>query len=93
MRAPKQASTTVRLCKFFRQRLLTLDNEQIVEYIDQLEKEVRAIKEDSIRMCWWMRGGLSLSESLDLGALEKELIGKLIKENIESTKKTQISFI
>ena len=57
-----------------------------------METEVGAIKEESIKLCWWMRGGISYAESLDLSKQEKEMINKLIKENLETTKKTKMPF-
>ena len=42
-------------------------------------------------MCWYMRG-LSYSEGMHLGMEEREIIGEIIKENLETTKKTQLPF-
>jgi hypothetical protein len=39
-----------------------------------------------------MRGSLSYEEAYYLGPEEREIIGKLIEENIETTKKTQLPF-
>jgi len=35
-----------------------------------------------------MRGGLSLSEAYDLSSDEREIIARLIKENLDTAKKT-----
>lgn len=43
-------------------------------------------------MCWHMRGGLSYDEALYLGTQERELIGKLIKENMKTTKETGMPY-
>ena len=40
------------------------------------------------KMMWYMRGGLSHREALDLSPQEREIIHKLVKENMETTKKT-----
>ena len=42
-------------------------------------------------MCWYMRG-MSYSEGMNLGQEEREIVGEIIKENIETTKKTQLPF-
>lgn len=39
-----------------------------------------------------MRGGITYSEIMNLGSHERGLIGKLIKENLETTKKTGRDF-
>jgi hypothetical protein len=71
---------------------LTLTNDQIAGYLDQLEKEARALKEEAIRICWWMRGSITLDESVMLSHTEKEMINRLIKENLETTKKSGMPF-
>jgi hypothetical protein len=39
-----------------------------------------------------MRGGLSFEEAFYLGPEEREIISKIVEENIEITKKTQLPF-
>ena len=43
-------------------------------------------------MCWFMRGGLTLDDAFALSFEERELISELIKDNLETTKKTQMPF-
>lgn len=57
-----------------------------------MDKEVGALREEAIKMCWWMRGGMSLTEALDLSKSDREAINRLIKENLETTKKTKMPF-
>jgi hypothetical protein len=56
-----------------------------------MDKEARAIKKDALKMCWYMRG-LSYSEAMNLSFEEREIIGEIIKENLETTKKTGLPF-
>jgi hypothetical protein len=56
-----------------------------------MDKEVRAIKKDVFKMCWYMRG-LSYSEGMNLSWDEREIISEIIKENLETTKKTGLNF-
>ena len=60
--------------------------------IDQMDQEAKNIKEEAIRMCWYMRGGLTYNEAMNLGVQEREIIGSLIKENLETTKKSGMPF-
>jgi hypothetical protein len=39
-------------------------------------------------MCWYMRGGITYQESLVMGVQEREMVASIIKENLETTKKT-----
>ena len=43
-------------------------------------------------MSWYMRGGLSYDHALQLSVGERKLINKLIKENLETTKKSGLPF-
>lgn len=43
-------------------------------------------------MCWHMRGGLTYEEAYYLGYEEREVIAKVIEENMEITKKTHLPY-
>lgn len=43
-------------------------------------------------MSWYMRGGLSYDQALCLSTAERTLVNNIIKENLETTKKTQLPF-
>lgn len=43
-------------------------------------------------MCWYMRGGLSADEAFMMGPEDREIIAKIVEENMETTKKTQLPF-
>ena len=40
------------------------------------------------KMMWYMRGGLSYSEAMALSPNEREIIAQLVKDNLETTKKS-----
>ena len=71
---------------------MSLSNEEIVRLLDDYEKEARAIKEEAIKMIWFMRGGITYNEAMMLGVQDRELIAKLIKNNIETTKESGLPF-
>lgn len=64
---------------------------EILQYSEQLDKEARAIKKEILKMCWFMRG-LSYSEAMNLSWEEREIIGEIIKDNLETTKKSGLPF-
>ena len=41
-----------------------------------------------MKICWYMRGGVTYDEANAMSPQEREIIGKLVKENMETTKKT-----
>ena len=65
---------------------------QIEAMIDSMEKETRAIKDEALRFTWWMRGGISYEDAMMLSKTEKELINKIIEDNMEATKKSGMPF-
>lgn len=71
---------------------MTLSNDEIVRLIEGYEKESKALKEESLRYCWYMRGGITYDEVMMLSPLERETITKIIKENLDITKKSGLAF-
>lgn len=60
------------------------------EYVDSLEKEANSIRSDSLRLAWHMRGGITYDHVLQMSAAERQMISVLAKDNIETTKKTNL---
>lgn len=57
-----------------------------------MEKEVKALKKDLLSLCWYMRGGLQYADALELCQEERMIISEIIKENLETTKKSKLPF-
>ncbi len=77
--------------QFFRQRILTLPQAEILEYVRSLEKEAAGIKKDILKICWYMRG-MGYSEAMMLSYEERMIISDIIKDNLETTKKSGLPF-
>ena len=71
---------------------MTLNNEEIGLLLEQYENESRAIREETIRITWWMRGGIDYEQAMSLSLEEREVINNFIKENMEATKKSGLPF-
>lgn len=71
---------------------MTLSNEDIVNLLEGYEKESKAFKEEALRLCWYMRGGITYDEAMQLSQDERDIISKIIKDNIEITKKSGLPF-
>lgn len=57
-----------------------------------MEKECNDIRQEALKMCWYMRGGLSYDQALNLSTAERKSINEIIKENLETTKKSGLPF-
>jgi hypothetical protein len=57
-----------------------------------MDKECNQIRSEALKMSWYMRGGLSYDQAMTLSNDERRLIGELIKENLDTTKKSGLPF-
>ena len=69
-----------------------MSNEEVVGHLKKMENEAKAIKSEALKFAWHMRGGLSYNDALLLSTDEREIIGKIIKEHMETTKESGIPF-
>ena len=69
-----------------------MDLSEILREVETLDKESKEIKSQLLKLCWFMRGGISLDEAFSMSAEERTIVGDLIKENLETTKKTGMPF-
>ena len=61
---------------------------EVKQEIAKMEAEKKAFRFDLVRMCWYMRGGVTLSEAYASTFEEREMIGNFVKENLETAKTT-----
>lgn len=71
---------------------MQLDNSGIEEFVRQYDKDAKALKEELLRVVWFMRGGVSYNEAHLMTYEERELVSKLIKSNLETTKESGLPF-
>jgi hypothetical protein len=60
--------------------------------VDQMEKETKSIRQEVLKLCWYMRGGITYDEAMQLGQVERDIINELVKDNLETTKKSGLPF-
>lgn len=92
MRTRIQATIHVGYVQFFRIRLLVLSPDEVAKEIESMEKETKGIKEEALRLSWGMRGGVSFNEAMALCMDDRNIIAKIIKENLETTKKSGLPY-
>ena len=57
-----------------------------------MDNEANDMRQEAIKVAWYMRGGISYEQALQLSMSERTAISGLIKENLETTKKTGLPF-
>ena len=57
-----------------------------------MEKEGAEIRQEALKMSWYMRGGITYEQALQLNPNERKIISELIKDNLETTKKSGLPF-
>jgi hypothetical protein len=60
--------------------------------VDAMEKETRDIRLDVLKLCWYMRGGVTYEEAMQMSQQERSVINDIIKDNMETTKKSGLPF-
>jgi len=71
---------------------LTLSSEEISKLVEAMEEDTTQIRQEALKMCWYMRGGITYDQSLQLSIAEREIINGIVKENMETTKKSGLPF-
>ena len=69
-----------------------MDSDSIMGLVDQMEKDTNNIRQEALKITWYMRGGISYEAALNLSSTERTLINEIIKENLETTKKSGLPF-
>jgi hypothetical protein len=60
--------------------------------LEQMESSVAKLRKELLQLCWYMRGGISYEESVFLSSEERKMIGEIVKDNLETTKKSKLPF-
>lgn len=58
-----------------------------------MDQEAKDFKRKLLELCWYMRGGISYTEIMDMAVGDISILDDIIKNNFETTKKTGINFI
>ena len=57
-----------------------------------MEKEGNDIKKSALKFSWYMRGGVSYEDVLNMSPQERAALNEIIEDNLEITKKSQLPF-
>jgi hypothetical protein len=64
----------------------------VQKLIDGYEAAVNDIKKSAMSMAWYMRGGATYEDILNMSTSEREQLKELIDSNLEVTKKSGLPF-
>jgi hypothetical protein len=65
---------------------------EIVEFIESLEKDIKAFKKQLFKLAWYMRGSLNMEQVYQLDITDRNIIFDIIEENLETTKDSGLPF-
>lgn len=71
---------------------MSLSNDEIVKKLEDFDQEAGNIKKRLYELCWYMRGGISYAELVQLPIKDFLILNDIIKNNLEVTKKSGLPF-
>ena len=57
-----------------------------------METDTKNIRLDVLKLCWYMRGGVTYEEAMQMSQGDRAIINDIVKENLETTKKSGLPF-
>ena len=65
-----------------------MGDSEIVAHLKDYDNQTKNLKLELMKICWFMRGGMSWQESLNLSPDGRTIAAQLVKENMDTAKKT-----
>ncbi len=65
----------------------------MIDYFKELDNTVSNIKHELVKLCWYMRGGLEYDSAFMLSPNDRTHMAEVVKENIETVKKTNLPLL
>ncbi|MGA1713191.1 MAG: hypothetical protein ACO4CS_18050 [bacterium] len=63
-----------------------------MKHLKDMDSDIKNLKHELLKICWYMRGGVTYQEALNMSIDERQIIGNIVKDNLETTKKTGRDF-
>ena len=63
-----------------------------MNYLQDMEKDVKNLKYELLKICWYMRGGVTYDESFGMSYQDRKIVADIVKDNLDTTKKTGRDF-
>ncbi len=71
---------------------MALSDSEILKYLKDMDSETKNLKHELLKICWFMRGGVTYQESLNMSVDERKIVANIVKDNLETTKKSGRDF-
>lgn len=71
---------------------MTQDPTSVTKLVEDMETESNNIRQEAMKMSWYMRGGITYEQALNLSQGERKIINEIIKGNLDTTKKSGLPF-
>lgn len=65
---------------------------EIEAEVKSLDKESKALRKDTYKLAWFMRGALSVEQAFMMDIADRDIISDIVKENMETTKESGLPF-
>jgi hypothetical protein len=65
---------------------------EILEEVKHKKKKKKEIRSEVMKLCWYMRGGMTLDEGFATCHDDRSLMSDIVKENLETTKTSGLPF-
>jgi hypothetical protein len=69
-----------------------MTSDQIEKYTDDMVKDAEAIDANAFDLGWWMRGGVTYNDIMNMSTKQVGYINKIVDDHMETTKKTKMPF-
>jgi hypothetical protein len=94
MRFRLENSTESGLFKFFRNQLVPLSESDILELDESYTNDIKNLKYNLFKIGWHMRGALTHHDLFYIISIDdREVLNKIIKEQIELVEKTKLAIL
>ena len=60
--------------------------------LKEMENQTKVLRHELFKICWYMRGGVTYDEACGMSPTERQIVSQLVKDNLETTKKTGQAF-
>ena len=67
---------------------MTLNNEEVIKLLNDYDRESKALRKYIYKLVWYMRGGINLDQAFEISFQDREIVNKIIEDNIETSNKT-----
>lgn len=57
-----------------------------------MDQEANDLRRNAIKMSWYMRGGVTYEDVMNMSFGERQMIASVIKDNLETTQKSKLPF-